>query len=40
MTLRVLDLDAVIESKLATGREKDRAALPLLREVLRLRRKS
>ena len=39
MTLRVLDLDAVIESKMATDREKDRAALPLLREVLRLRRK-
>jgi len=40
MTLRVLDLDAVIESKMAMGREKDRAALPLLREVLRQRGKS
>lgn len=37
MALQVLDLDAVIESKMATGREKDRAALPLLREVLRQR---
>jgi len=37
MTLQVLDLAAVIESKMATGREKDRAALPLLREVLRQR---
>jgi hypothetical protein len=38
-TLRVLDLEAVIESKQATDREKDRAALPLLREVLRQRGK-
>jgi hypothetical protein len=37
MKLQVLDLDAVIESKMAMGREKDRAALPLLREVLRQR---
>lgn len=37
MKLRVLDLEAVIESKQATGRGKDRAALPLLREVLRQR---
>jgi hypothetical protein len=37
MVLRVLDLEAVIESKLATGRGKDHAALPLLREVLRQR---
>lgn len=36
-TLRVLDLEAVIESKLATDRAKDRAAVPLLREVLRQR---
>lgn len=36
-TIRVLDLDAVIESKQAAGREKDRAVLPLLREVLRQR---
>jgi hypothetical protein len=35
----VLDLEAVIESKQATDREKDRAALPLLREVLRQRGK-
>jgi hypothetical protein len=37
MTLRVLDLEAVIESKQAAGRAKDHAALPLLREVLRQR---
>jgi len=36
--VRVLDLEAVIESKEAAGRPKDRAALPLLRETLRLRR--
>jgi hypothetical protein len=35
--VRVLDLDAVIESKEAAGRDKDRAALPLLRETLRLK---
>jgi hypothetical protein len=34
----VLALDAVIESKEAAGRDKDRAGLPLLRETLRLRR--
>ena len=38
VTARVLDLDAVIESKEAAGRPKDRAALPLLRETLRLLR--
>ncbi|HSM51240.1 MAG TPA: hypothetical protein VLA75_07565 [Thermoanaerobaculia bacterium] len=38
LTVRVLDLEAVIESKEAAGREKDRAALPLLRETLRQRR--
>jgi len=38
LTERVLDLEAVIESKEADNREKDRAALPLLRETLRLRR--
>lgn len=35
---RVLDLAAVIESKEAAGRDKDLAALPLLRETLRLKR--
>jgi hypothetical protein len=38
LTIRVLDLDAVIESKEAADRPKDRAALPLLRETLRLSR--
>ena len=38
LTVRVLDLEAVIESKEAADRPKDRAALPLLRETLRLRR--
>lgn len=38
LTVRVLDLEAVIESKEAAGRPKDLAALPLLRETLRLRR--
>lgn len=37
-TIRVLDLEAVIESKEMAGRDKDLAALPLLRETLRLRR--
>ena len=37
LSLRVLALEAVIESKQAAGREKDHAALPLLREVLRRR---
>jgi hypothetical protein len=36
-TVLVLALDAVIESKEAAGRPKDRAALPQLREALRLR---
>jgi hypothetical protein len=36
--LLVLALDAVIESKEAAGRPKDRAALPQLREALRLQR--
>lgn len=36
--VRVLDLEAVIESKEASGRPKDVAALPLLRETLRLKR--
>jgi hypothetical protein len=38
IAVRVLDLDALIESKEAADRPKDRAALPLLRETLRLRR--
>lgn len=38
LEVRVLDLEAVIESKEAAGRPKDRAALPLLRETLRLKR--
>ena len=38
LAIRVLDLDAVIESKEAADRPKDHAALPLLRETLRLRR--
>lgn len=37
LPVRVLVLDAVIESKEATGRDKDQAALPHLREALRLR---
>jgi len=37
-TLCVLDLETVIESKEAAGRDKDLAALPLLRETLRLKR--
>jgi hypothetical protein len=35
--IRVLDLDAVIESKERADRPKDRAVLPVLRETLRLR---
>jgi hypothetical protein len=35
--VRVLDLDAVIETERAANRAKDRAALPLLIETLRLR---
>jgi hypothetical protein len=38
LSVRVLDLEAVIESKEAASRPKDLAALPLLRETLRLRR--
>lgn len=37
-TIRVLGLEAVIESKEAAGRDKDLAALPLLRETLRMKR--
>ena len=35
---RVLDLDAVIESKRFANRDKDRAALPVLLETLRLQK--
>lgn len=35
---RVLDLDAVIETKMQADRDKDRAVLPILRETLRLAR--
>jgi predicted nucleotidyltransferase len=35
--VRVLDLEAVIESKQFANREKDRAVLPVLLEALRLR---
>lgn len=38
LEVRVLDLEAVIETKEAADRDKDRAILPLLRETLRLRR--
>lgn len=37
LEVRILDLAAVIESKEATDRDKDRAALPQLRETVRLR---
>lgn len=37
LEVRVLDLESLIESKEATGREKDLAALPLLREPQRVR---
>jgi hypothetical protein len=36
-SIRVLELEAVIQSKEEAGREKDRAVLPQLRETLRLR---
>jgi hypothetical protein len=38
VSVRVLDLDAVIESKIFANRPKDVAILPVLREVLALRR--
>lgn len=38
MEVKVLDLDAVIESKEAAGRDKDVAMLPILHRVLELRR--
>jgi len=38
LQIRTLDLDALIESKEATGRDKDRAHLLILRELDRLRR--
>jgi len=37
VVVRVLDLAAVIESKEQANRDKDRAALPVLRQTLRLR---
>lgn len=40
MRLRVLDLDAVIESKEAANRDKDRAVLPILRRTLELKKDS
>ena len=36
--VRILDLDAVIESKRFADRDKDRAVLPILLETLRLQR--
>lgn len=39
LTVRVLDLASVIESKEAAGREKDKAMLPVLRQTLAMRRK-
>lgn len=39
LTVRVLDLAAVIESKQAAGRDKDAAMLPVLRQTLELRRR-
>jgi len=39
LAVRVLPLDRVIASKRAAGRPKDRAALPMLRDVLRMRGK-
>lgn len=38
LRIRTLDLDALIESKEATGRDKDRAHLLILRELQRLHR--
>jgi predicted nucleotidyltransferase len=38
-TLRVLDLEAVIETKRETGHEKDQAMLPVLRRTLEEKRK-
>ncbi|GMU66632.1 MAG: hypothetical protein AMXMBFR36_29060 [Acidobacteriota bacterium] len=38
LRIRTLDLDALIESKEATGRDKDRAHLLILHELRRLRR--
>jgi predicted nucleotidyltransferase len=37
MSIRVLDLDGLIEQKTKTGREKDKAALPILQRALRER---
>ncbi len=38
LTIQVLDLASVIESKEAAGREKDRAMLPVLKQTLAMRR--
>lgn len=40
LRVRCLDLDAVIESKEQANRDKDRAALPILRRTLELKRQS
>jgi len=40
LEVRVLDLASVIESKQAAGRDKDAAMLPVLRQTLRMRRRS
>ncbi len=39
LEVRVLDLDAVIESKQAAGRDKDAAMLPVLLRTLEMRRR-
>lgn len=36
MEIRVLDLEAIIESKTVAGRPKDLAALPFLRALMKL----
>ncbi len=38
MRLRVLNLEAVIESKQIADRDKDRAVLPILRRTLELKK--
>lgn len=38
LSIRVLDLDLVIETKEHADRDKDRSALPVLRETLRLKK--
>lgn len=39
LTVRVLGLEALIRMKMETGRDKDRAALPILRRTLEENRK-